>query len=947
MITLLSHIQKRFWKLTLVVAALLLPLLSLHAQALPTPNLNQGLEGVNAGVSGFDSSVPGLPQDFTNVTNTAFTPSTQNFQAQAGTAGSISAALTNANGSGTFDEQTQQAAGQAAAGQAAANPTIENVDCGYLSFNTNCFERFLAHLSRVTLHFFAIALSIAGYFFEICIKISVVDFYKLANLQAIDSVWQLSRDISNMFFVFVMLYIAIGTVLDIKKVDYKPMVIGVMVAAVTINFSMLAAKAIIDPTNIFALQFYNEINRAGQNIIDTDTGKPVDVQVANTFEKGISAIVVNALDISSVYNIGEAKGAQAQQASTDASVNSLDFGNIIMNSLLGIIFILGATFVILTAAFLFLFRAIVLLVLLAFAPFPFLFKVIPYPKLQNYHKLWWSTLFDQAIWAPVYMFLLYFAIFSISKLQLGALIGNSNAGDGGAALNNLGLFTDGNKNIFISYGINMAFLLSTIYVAKEFGAMGLTFATDTARSITTRGARALSYIAPPTLVGQLAVGARQTFKEAGTLVERKDADGKTVRDNAGEILYDKKGFLRGAGTAIYDRSGATFGKAASEVGQPAQDAWAAYKNSKVENPLAYALQQTTAGFSAATTLVNPLASTSKDSEALKKAIQGMIGDVNKKGKDAHNAFGELGDNAKEEFAKEASPAAIKNIITGAFGALNAEKEILDPDGSGKKVKVADDAVRSKAEKTIAALEKVLSKVPVDKQEEVQKSLNETKANYHFTLATKKGKGGADEGSVEKFLALKDEEQQKVYGAMKGPAKVAFTLKIEAEESKFKKDPKKAAEALQAKRTIESLQKSDRKLAVEDASKLESDYEKAYNKDLKNLRIKEIKDALKGATTKEAVANIKTLMKGPSGKGNAIKIRDIADLDDFLNPAFLNALAATEIANTVKVKRFNTEQKKQIAEVIKNNENNAEFANIKEFAESINEQKGLVHAALKD
>src|SRR3972149_11518169 len=63
-----------------------------------------------------------------------------------------------------------------------------------------------------------------------------------------------------MLFIFVLLYVAIGTILGLSKVNWKKTLVLIVIAALLINFSLFFTKIIVDASNILAWAFYQGIS---------------------------------------------------------------------------------------------------------------------------------------------------------------------------------------------------------------------------------------------------------------------------------------------------------------------------------------------------------------------------------------------------------------------------------------------------------------------------------------------------------------------------------------------------------------------------------------------------------------------------------------------------------------------------------------------------------------
>src|SRR3989338_4329537 len=68
----------------------------------------------------------------------------------------------------------------------------------------------------------------------------------------ISSAWVVVRDLANIFFKLILLYIAIKVILGMAGHGVKQMIVQVVIAALLINFSMFFTKIVIDSSNILA-----------------------------------------------------------------------------------------------------------------------------------------------------------------------------------------------------------------------------------------------------------------------------------------------------------------------------------------------------------------------------------------------------------------------------------------------------------------------------------------------------------------------------------------------------------------------------------------------------------------------------------------------------------------------------------------------------------------------
>src|SRR3990167_6826126 len=125
----------------------------------------------------------------------------------------------------------------------------------------------------------AFILGLSAKFFNVLITITLSSTL-FAKSTFIPTAWTVVRDLSNIFFILILLYIAIKIILDLGGSEAKKMIAKVIIIALLINFSMFFTKVVIDSSNILALIFYNKLdtvdeknpNKAEQ-LIDYATGQ--------------------------------------------------------------------------------------------------------------------------------------------------------------------------------------------------------------------------------------------------------------------------------------------------------------------------------------------------------------------------------------------------------------------------------------------------------------------------------------------------------------------------------------------------------------------------------------------------------------------------------------------------------------------------------------------------
>ena len=291
----------------------------------------------------------------------------------------------------------------------------------------------------------------AAYFFDVLIFITL-NSTLLAGSGFIQAGWTIVRDLSNIFFILVLLYIAIRIILDMGGHDVKKMITTVIIMALLINFSMFFTEVVIDASNIIALIFYNKLAVSATN----SSGQPVPISydpvlvpyvasavnntpilgsaVAGTVqggEKDVAGALTAAFDPTSLLNKNFFDTA-GQQCSGIPNTPCVP-GNPSASIIIGITLIAGALMFFAAYAFFvagisFVGRLVELWVLIIFSPFAFMSFSVPLLEKAEYigWDAWSKRLIKVSFMAPIFMFFMYFIFLMLQKGNpFGGLITNN------------------------------------------------------------------------------------------------------------------------------------------------------------------------------------------------------------------------------------------------------------------------------------------------------------------------------------------------------------------------------------------------------------------------------------------------------------------------------------------------------------------------------------------
>jgi hypothetical protein len=283
------------------------------------------------------------------------------------------------------------------------------------------------------------------------------------DLSAVGITWQIMRDIGNIVIIFGFLAIGISIILNTERMGYgKKMLPMLLVAAVFLNFSLFLSEAVIDTGNLFATQFYTQING----------GQPAGAKIsAGVFtginNEGISNKIMSSLGLMTIY--GDVKNNN-----NGGAEKLLD--NYWTIGFMSIILFLVAAFVMFSLAFILIARFVILLFLIIIAPIGFAGLAVP--QLKGTADKWWKTLFEQTITAPVLLLLLYIALRVITDVNF--LTGLGAISWTGTLSNNIDSFA----RTLISFLIAMGLLLAVVIISKKMSAAGAAGASALAGKLT-------------------------------------------------------------------------------------------------------------------------------------------------------------------------------------------------------------------------------------------------------------------------------------------------------------------------------------------------------------------------------------------------------------------------------------------------------------------------------
>lgn len=303
--------------------------------------------------------------------------------------------------------------------------------------------------------------------------------------------WTTLRDLANIILLFGFVWIGLQTILNVgHHFSVNKALPRLLIFAILINFSLFISEAIIDVSNVFTAVLYEQ---AGSIDCRESANQRECVNI------GITGNVIGALGFSDILGIGAAHSVYDDIWSSDTNA-----GNAVLAGVLNLIFIIVLIAVFIAITIMLMIRAVVLIFVLVLSPLGFVGMAIP--QFEEQSQKWWKMLISNAFFAPVFFILFFVSL----KIMDGAKATFSQGNSFGSIISSPDVNAGG---LLILFGLMIGFLIFSLIAAKNMGAFGADFATNTAGKMT----GAMTF-------GAGAFVARRTVGRAANWAERKVRD---------------------------------------------------------------------------------------------------------------------------------------------------------------------------------------------------------------------------------------------------------------------------------------------------------------------------------------------------------------------------------------------------------------------------------------
>lgn len=369
-----------------------------------------------------------------------------------------------------------------------------------------------------------------------------------SHIEIVKTGWGVARDISNMFFILLMVVIAFATILRFERYGIKQLLPKIIIIALLINFSYIICGIIIDFSNITAnffisdIQKYTEKGGVSGTFIDslslTQTYFGIDCEAELNKKLKLCESITGKWDNANCMAKAALWAKDCRKSGGKPSGSWEDILSILISMTFGSIVLLIAAFTLFAGGILLLIRIVFVWFLVMLVPFAFICYVMP--GLSSNWRDWWKNFLRWCFFAPAYAFFIWLA-FKIAvenkNRQLAAGVQTTVSGyvNAGAGAN---LFTADPVQQLLSYGFIIALLIGGLIAANKMGIYG----ASTVMAIGKKWAGGVTDWAKRTAMRPVA--GLGTAVGAGTLTKM----GKLFGGKIGRRMEARAGQLRQAAT---------------------------------------------------------------------------------------------------------------------------------------------------------------------------------------------------------------------------------------------------------------------------------------------------------------------------------------------------------------------------------------------------------------
>lgn len=343
-----------------------------------------------------------------------------------------------------------------------------------------------ASTANIALQITSYLVGISGGLMDIAINQTVVEMADwVDSIDVVDAAWEILRDIANLTFIFILLYIAIQTILGLNTQSTYQAIAYTIMIGLLMNFSLFFTQVVIDTSNVIATRFY-------ENIKTEDPSNTVATQL------------LASVKLPTVYK-NPASGS-----------SNPTWGQIFVTGFGGVLLFIIVAFSFLAVSILLIIRFVILIMLMILSPIAFTAYILP--KTRGYFMMWLDRLLKECFWVPAYFVLLYIAMRIAATLHQAI---NTSGADLNTALADP--TSPGGGETLLHFFVIIFFFVAALIISQKVGATGASTAVSIGSKWGKSGRGMLTAGAGAATMGAAGFAGRQSLGRLGAGIAESEA----------------------------------------------------------------------------------------------------------------------------------------------------------------------------------------------------------------------------------------------------------------------------------------------------------------------------------------------------------------------------------------------------------------------------------------
>ena len=216
--------------------------------------------------------------------------------------------------------------------------------------------------------------------------LGVVLKFPVNNLAIVQAGWTIMRNFANMFFIVGLIVMAFGTIFQVgflKGYNFNSMIIGFLIAALLINFSLVLGNLVINGTQVFNNIMLHAMGSIGDKL-------------------------ANGLNPANLIG-----GIKPSDSGFTVELGKDITGQLVISIIFSLILLTSFAISLLTAFVFALIRIPFIWILLILSPLAVTATI--FPATKAYFDKWWKEFIAWNLFLPIFLFSLYFALYFLGK----------------------------------------------------------------------------------------------------------------------------------------------------------------------------------------------------------------------------------------------------------------------------------------------------------------------------------------------------------------------------------------------------------------------------------------------------------------------------------------------------------------------------------------------------